>query len=191
MLRQKQNEFLFWIIYPHVFEVTLEKNVVFAGDFNLFFGSKLDAKGAKPAIRKKKKKIQPYDLCDIWRTRSPVTSTFTFKQKYCTGCNQHKLNYIFISNSHQEFLNYTSILTSLSADHSPVHLSLLKENKHTKGNGFGKFRSSLIKDHINVPEIKHPAHTFLSSDISNMNAQLKWKLLNYEIRKFTIDYTKP
>ena len=142
-------------------------------------------------LSEKKKKIQPYDLCDIWRTRSPVTSTFTFKQKYCTGCNQHKLNYIFISNSHQEFLNYTSILTSLSADHSPVHLSLLKENKHTKGNGFGKFRSSLIKDHINVPEIKHPAHTFLSSDISNMNAQLKWKLLNYEIRKFTIDYTKP
>ena len=127
----------------------------------------------------------------VTRTRKSVTSTFTYKQKHCTGCNQHKLNYIFISNSHQEFLNYTSILTFLSADHSPVHLSLLKENKHTIGNGFGTFRSSLIKYHINVPEIKHPAHTFLSNDISTMNAQLKWKLLNYEIRKLTIDYTKP
>ena len=31
---------------------------------------------------------------------------------------------------------------------------------------------------------------FLSNDISNMNAQLKWEFLKHEIRKFTIDYTK-
>ena len=39
-------------------------------------------------------------------------------------------------------------------------------------------------------EIKHLVSSFLSNDISNMNAQLKWKLLKYEIHKFTIDYTK-
>ena len=31
---------------------------------------------------------------------------------------------------------------------------------------------------------------FLSNDISNMNTQLKWELLKYEIHKFTIDYRK-
>ena len=36
---------------------------------------------------------------------------------------------------------------------------------------------------------KHLVSSFLSN-ISNMNAQLKWELLKYEIRKFTIDYTK-
>ena len=41
-----------------------------------------------------------------------------------------------------------------------------------------------------VSEIKHLASSFLSNDICNMNAQLKWELLKYEIRKFTIDYTK-
>ena len=40
-----------------------------------------------------------------------------------------------------------------------------------------------------VSEIKHLVSSFLSN-ISNMNAQLKWELLKYEIRKFTIDYTK-
>ena len=35
------------------FDVTLEKNLIFA-DFNLFFNSKFDAKGGKPAIKKKK-----------------------------------------------------------------------------------------------------------------------------------------
>ena len=40
-----------------------------------------------------------------------------------------------------------------------------------------------------VSEIKHLVSSFLSN-ISNMNAQLKWELLEHEICKFTIDYTK-
>ena len=40
-----------------------------------------------------------------------------------------------------------------------------------------------------VSEIKHLVSSFLSN-ISNMNDQLKWELLKYQIRKFTIDYTK-
>ena len=177
------------------FDLTSEKNLILAGDFNLFLHSKLDAKKGKPAIKKKSlaKLIQlkeSYDLCDIWRIRNQVTSTFTFRQKHCTGFIQCRLDYIFISSSLQEFVNDTSILTSLSTDHSPAHLSLLKENKHTKGNEFWKFNSSLIKDHMNVSERIHLANSFLSNDICNINAQLKWELLKYEIRNFTIDYTK-
>ena len=41
-----------------------------------------------------------------------------------------------------------------------------------------------------VSIIKHLGSSFLSKDISNMNAQLKWELLKYEIFKFTIDYKK-
>ena len=41
-----------------------------------------------------------------------------------------------------------------------------------------------------VSEIKHLARSFLCNDICNMNAQLRRELLKYEIRKFTIDYTK-
>ena len=175
------------------FDVTLEKNLIFAGDFN-WRRSKFDAKGGKPTIKKKSlaKLTQlkvSYDLCDIWRIRNPATSTFTFRQKHSTGFIHRRLDYIFISNTLQEFVNDTRILTSLSTDHSPVHLSLFKEHKHTKGNGFWKFNSSLIKDHMYVSEIKHLVSSFLSN-ISNMNAQLKWELLKYEIRKFTIDYTK-
>ena len=71
-----------------------------------------------------------------------------------------------------------------------MHLNIfINRSSHTKGNGFWKFNSSLIKDHMHVSEIKHPVTSFLSN-VSNMNAQLKWELLKYEIRKFTIDYTK-
>ena len=34
------------------FDVTLEKNLILAGDFSLFLNSKLDSKGGKPAIKK-------------------------------------------------------------------------------------------------------------------------------------------
>ena len=43
---------------------------------------------------------------------------------------------------------------------------------------------------MNVSEIKQKVSSFLSHDVSNMNAQLKWELLKYEIRSFTIDYKK-
>ena len=59
-------------------------------------------------------------------------------KKHCTVFIQRRLDYIFISNSLQEFVNDTSILTSLSTDHSPIHLSL---------------------------SLKHLASSFLSSDI--------------------------
>ena len=42
---------------------------------------------------------ESYDLFDIWRIRNPVTSTFTFRQKHCTGFIQRRLNDIYISNS--------------------------------------------------------------------------------------------
>ena len=63
------------------------------------------------------------------------------EKKDCIGFIQCKLDYILTFNSLQEFVNDTNILTSLSIDHSRVHLSVKGEQKHKKLN------SSLIKDH--------------------------------------------
>ena len=63
--------------------------------------------------------------------------TTCFQNKHCTGFIKPRLDYVFVSNSLQEFVNNTSILTSLSTDHSPVHLSLSKENKTQKAMDFG------------------------------------------------------
>ena len=71
---------------------------------------------------------------------------------------------------------------SLKADHSTPHLYLFNENKYTIGNGFWKFNRSLIEDHMYVAEIKHLVSSFLSNDISNINFQIKRKLLKYETK---------
>ena len=52
------------------FDINKKTQITMAGDFNLFFDSKLDAQGGNPTIKKKSlaKLIElkkPYDLCDI------------------------------------------------------------------------------------------------------------------------------
>ena len=53
----------------------------------------------------------------------------TFTQKHYSGFIQRRLDYILISNTLQEFVTMTDILTPISKDHSPVLFSLLKEKK--------------------------------------------------------------
>ena len=52
--------------------ITNGKQVVLAGDFNLFFDSNLEVMGSKPILKEKSvaKMVElkeEYDLCDIWR----------------------------------------------------------------------------------------------------------------------------
>ena len=69
------------------FENTLNHNVIFAGDFNIFFDASLDAKGATPALKSRSinKLIElneTFDLCDIWRIRNPKKGKYTFRQEH-------------------------------------------------------------------------------------------------------------
>ena len=115
---------------------------------------------------------------------------FTFTQKHCSGFIQRRLDYIFISNTLQELVTTTEILTPISTDHSPVIFSLSKGNKCLRGKGFWKFNSSLSKDQNYITEIKKVIRSFCTTNESLYNHQLRWELLKYEIRKFTINYTK-
>ena len=54
------------------FDISLTKQLVMDGNFNLFFNSKLEVQGGNPTLKKKSlaklielKEI--YDLCDKWR----------------------------------------------------------------------------------------------------------------------------
>ena len=107
------------------FDISLTKQVVMAGAFNLFFNSKLEAQGGNPTFKKISlaKLIdfkETYDLCDIWRVGNTRFKRFTFTQKHSLGFIQRRFDYILISNTLQEFGTMTDILTPISTDHSPV-----------------------------------------------------------------------
>ena len=166
-----------------------------AGDFNLIFDSKLDAQGGNPTLKKKPlvKLIElkeSYGLCDIWRVRNMKSKQFTFTQQHSSGFIQRRLDYIFISNTLQELVTATEILTPISTDRSPVIFSLSEGNDCLRGKGFWKFNCSLTKDQNYINEIKKLARSFCTTNESLYNRQLKWELLKYEVLKFTINYTK-
>ena len=64
-------------------DISQNKRIIFAGDLNIFFNSKLEAKGRKPLLKRRSvaKLVEikeGLDNCDIWRIRNPNTQNFTF-----------------------------------------------------------------------------------------------------------------
>ena len=176
-------------------DINPNKRIIMAGDFNLFFDSKLYAVGGNPTLKRKSlaqliELKEAYDLCDIWRIRNTKVKQFTFTQQHSSGFIQRRLDYFFTSNGLQEFASTKDILAPISTDHSPVFFSLSQEKGNIRSKGFWKFNSSLIKDQKYINEIKDLIRNFDTKNDCNFSRQLKWEFLKYEIRKFTIHYTK-
>ena len=179
------------------FEIFCSKNVILAGDFNLFLNKKLDCKGGNPSLKKHSlshliKLIQTFDLCDIWRIRNPKKKYFTFRQKHFSGVIQRRLDYLFVSSNLQETISNVNIMNAFSTDHSPVFCSFMKGFQYVKGPGFWKFNNSLLSNTDFVVEMK----TFIDSTKKSLNQnslfsnQSKWEFLKYEIRKKCLSFSK-
>ena len=177
------------------FDINQNKRIIFAGDFNIFFSSKLEARGGKP-IPKRKSIIklvdikERLDICDIWRIRNPKRQSFTFRQNHSTGFIERRLDYIFFSNCLQEFVNYTDILPAISTDHSAVLISLSIDNSDNNGRGFWKYNRSLVHDEFYVENMKKIITKINTSNEFLEDAKMKWEFLKYEIWKFTVDDSK-
>ena len=131
-----------------------------------------------------------FDLCYIWRIKHPKTKTF--RQKHFSGFIQRGLDYFFVSQNLQERTRNVDILNAVSTDHWPVFCSLLNSTEFLKGPGIWKFYNSLIFDRNFVKEMKCFIHdtkkTLLTEDVFDKQSQ--WQIVKYEIRKFSIWYSK-
>ena len=141
------------------FGINQNRRIIFAGDFRIYFSSKLEAGGGKPILKKKImiKLVhirESLDICDIWRIRNPKRQNFTFRQRHPTAFIERRLDYIFVSNCHQERVNYTDVLPAISTDHSPVLISLSNSNSNNNGCGLWKHNSSLVYDEFYVENMK-------------------------------------
>jgi len=105
------------------FSDILEYEIILGGDWNFILDKKLDADGGNPTLKLSSiaeltKLAEKFDLCDIFRIRNPDKRRFSFRQP--TPRRLRRLDYFLLSNSVQEHVINTEILTSLSSDHSPV-----------------------------------------------------------------------
>ena len=67
-----------------LFDINQNKRIILAGDFNILFTSKLEARGGKPVSKRKSiiKLVdieESLDICDIWRIRNPKHQNLTFR----------------------------------------------------------------------------------------------------------------
>ena len=116
----------------------------------------------------------------------------TFRQKHSSGIINCRLDCIFILNKLQEFSNDTDVIPVFKTNHSSVLITISNHNFFKPGPGLWKFNNSLINDETFINTFKN----FIQNMINELNTntsldnQLKWELLKYEIRKFTISYCK-
>ena len=174
-----------------------DKHIVLAVYFNFFFDASLDLYGGKPTLEKKSiakfiELKEKFDLSDIWRIRNPKTKRYTFRQTHVSGLIERRLDYFSISNSMQVSVKNTDIIASLLTDHSPIKFSYCKYEESNRGRGSWKFNNSLIENEEYVDQMKKFVSVTLNELFNEniLNDQVKWEYLKYNIRKYTINFSK-
>ena len=132
--------------------------------------------------------LDTLDASDIFRVRYPDVKQYTFLRR--NPLIKRRLDYFFVSNNIQEYVQCVKILPSYLSDHSPVFITVNFDCKIKRGKPGWKFNNSLLSDpdfksklqnHIKEIEIKLEPHS---------NPHIKWEFMKYEVRKFSISYSK-
>ena len=84
-----------------------------------------------------------------------------------------------------------NVETAIATDHSPVLMNLCKKPPlKEKCPGFWKFNSSLLCDETYVSKMSETIDTLKEEQSNSRDKQVNWELLKYEIRKFSMSYSK-
>lgn len=197
---------LLMLIYQKITNLDLPEDtrIIWGGDFNFIFDLDLEASGGNPVLKIRtietiREIMLELDLCDIWRIRNSSLKRYTWsgkgqgKQSKSNTVLYRRLDYFFVSNDLQPFIEMTDILPSPSTDHSAVTLKIKSFCEDSpRGSSFWKFNNSLLEDSIYIEQMKIKIQE-VKNELSNMNIlcpRSRWELIKYEVRKFTMKYAK-
>ena len=100
--------------------------------------------------------------------------------------------FFLISNVLQESVIKTDVLASFCTDNSPIYFSVKLKDMPTRGQGFWIFNNSLTSNSEYVEKMKNQileTLRMLNQD-KITDKHLRWEFLKYEIRKFTMNFSK-
>ena len=101
-----------------------------------------------------------------------------------------RLDRFLVSNLLQARVSKCEILSSLLSDHSPIVITInTDEGFFKKGNNYWKFNKLLLNDNVYVTGVKKLVAE-KKVEYGGLNNQIKWELIKFEIRKFTMAYSK-
>ena len=117
---------------------------------------------------------------------------YTFRQQNFSGFIQRRLDHIFISQNFQEIAIHSEILNAISTDYLSVLYSFQNLNQCQRGPGFWKFNNFLVCNEEYVLRLKELVSK-VKGELNRINQlcdQVKWEVLKYENRCFTIKFSK-
>ena len=129
------------------------------------------------------------NLVDIWRIRNLKTKRFTFRQLFIYS---KKIRSFFHLQSTTRDFYKTDISTAFTSDHFPLIFTLSMNQDDARGKSLWKFNNSLALNSDFVDKMKaHIVNTQKNLDKENIkDDQARWEYLKYEIRKFSIKFSK-
>ena len=175
--------------------MNIESNnsIILGGDFNLIQNIQLDKKGGLNTHKSRSKDklnsmLLLLDLNDSWRIKNPNTTRFTWRQKnpfiHC------RLDYFFISNILFDEISAIDILPSLHSDHSVITVNFQPIARTNKGPGLWKFNNKLLNDLEYIESLSNEIRKWNLEYEMMADKCLLWELFKYNIRNFTIRYSK-
>lgn len=167
-------------------------DIVMAGDWNVVRDMDLDKSGGNYFVKKRSiesidELIVKYNLNDTWRIKHPCTRRYSWRQS--NPLIQCRLDYFLISDSLFDQVVDTDIIPSIRSDHSAITLEFQNIPISKKGPNIWKFNVNLLEDTHYTKEMKSNLKSWINKyDIEDK--QLKWELIKYEIRKYSIAFSK-
>ena len=168
--------------------ISVLDDLILAGDWNVVRDVSLDKSGGNYAIKAKSIAklndiISQYNLSDAWRIKNPNSQRFTWRQtKPLIQC---RLDFILLSESLYDNIIEIDIVPSIRTDHSAVTIKLGNLPETKVGPSLWKFNASLLQDTDYTKNMKANLVEW-SKVYNNMDSRVRWELIKYEIRKYTI-----
>jgi exonuclease III len=166
--------------------------IIMGGDWNIVRDIELDKSGGNYSINQHSMDslemlMEKFNLNDSWRIKNPNTKRFSWRQS--KPLIQCRLDYWLISDSLYDKIIDIDIKPSIRSDHSAITVQFQTLPTAPKGPNFWKFNSSLLTDKDYTDKMKTNLEKWKAEyDMSDI--RIKWELIKYEIRKFTIQYAK-
>ena len=170
------------------------KNILIGGDLNVYLDPEMDKKGGiKTDLSKYGYAIHEFieynNLTDVWRTLNPNLRQYTWRGNTRNGLVQSRLDYWLVSVHMLYELNTVSISPGMRSDHSIIKISFKLKDTGSRGKGFWKFNSSLLRDEEYIERVKQIINECQVKYSDLKDHGLMWEVVKCEIRSETLSYS--
>ena len=171
----------------------LDKNIIWAGDYNTVLNPKMDKEGGNLDnqitcyTNRLIEVLDNFHLIDLWRFKYPGWKKFTWACP--TPLIQCRLDYLIVSEFLTENTHIVEIITCPYSDHNLVKGTFQGNLYRSRGPGFWKFNASLLEDSEFNAKIKDIFGENKAEYTESEDKGLIWDTIKTKIRGFCLQYS--